>query len=39
MFYVTFRHPDADADDLGNADAHSISPALAARGLRLRDFR
>ena len=39
LFYVTFRHPAADADDLGNADAHSIAPDLARRRLRLADFR
>ena len=38
LLYFTFRHPDGDADDLGNPDAHSILPDLRRRGLRLRDF-
>ena len=38
LFYVTFRHPDADADDLGNADAHSMCPDVRRRRLRLGDF-
>lgn len=39
LFYVTFRHPDADADDLGNDVAHSIVSDLKARHLTLGDFR
>lgn len=39
LFYLTFCHPDADADDLANPDAHSILPGVAARRLTLGDFR
>merc|ERR1712196_690078 len=31
LFYVTFRHPEADAVALGNEDAHSIRPEYVGR--------
>ena len=31
LFYVTFRHPDADARALGNAAAHTMREELRGR--------
>ena len=39
LFYLTFRHPAADAADLGNEDAHSILPEFAAMHISLGDLR
>ena len=38
LFYVTVRHPSADAEELGNPAAHSIRPEYAGQ-LQLGHFR
>lgn len=39
LLYLTFRHVNANARELGNEAAHSIRPALAARKISLAKLR